>query len=208
MKKIVLASGNAGKIRELSAILQSHTAGIGVLGLDDFPDIGAIAETGTTFEDNARIKAKTVAQATGLVAIADDSGLSVDALDGAPGIHSARYSGANATDEKNIVKLLEAMREVPDCSRGCSFICVMVAMTPDGHELIARGEWRGQVTRVPVGQQGFGYDPIFFDEELGITAAQMEAAIKNARSHRGKAVQELLHGWPEFWALALQELKG
>lgn len=202
MKRIVLASGNRGKTRELTAILQKHTKNIQVLGLGDFPDIGNIPETGATFEENARIKAQVVARATGLVAIADDSGLAVDALQGAPGIYSARYSGANATDEKNVAKLLEDMREVPDTARACRFVCVMVAMTPEGHELVGRGEWSGQVTLAPVGDEGFGYDPIFFDPELGMTAAQMDAQVKNSRSHRGKAVQNLLRGWPDFWARA------
>lgn len=202
MKSIVLATGNAGKIRELTAILQNYTADLQVLGLPDFPEIGAIPETGLTFEENARLKAQAVSKATGLIAIADDSGLVVDALQGAPGIHSARYSGPGATDEKNVATLLAAMDSVPDSLRACRFVCVMVAMTPAGQELIGRGEWPGQVTRAPRGFKGFGYDPVFFDPELKITAAQMDAEVKNNRSHRGKAVQDLLRGWPKFWALA------
>jgi len=200
MNTIVLATGNAGKIRELSAMLAELVPDIRVLGLKDFPDIGDIPETGDTFEENARIKARTVAAMTGLVAVADDSGLAVDALNGAPGVYSARYSGEDATDERNVNKLLDAMRLIPDKDRGCHFACVMLAADPDGLELVGRGQWPGRVTHAPAGDMGFGYDPVFFDEELGMTAAQMEAGVKNARSHRGRALRDLLRGWPEFWA--------
>lgn len=207
MNTIVLATGNAGKIRELSAMLAEYVPGIRVLGLADFPEIGDIQETGTTFEENARIKAVAVAAATGMVAVADDSGLSVDALGGAPGVYSARYSGADATDEKNVFKLLDALADVPDAQRGCHFACVMLAVTPGGQELIGRGAWQGRVTHAPAGNGGFGYDPVFFDEELGLTAAEMDAQVKNGRSHRGLAVRDMLHGWPEFWKRAKQELE-
>lgn len=207
MSTIVLATGNAGKIRELSAMLAELQPGITVLGLKDFPEIGEIPETGETFEDNARIKALTVARLTGLVAVADDSGLAVDALDGAPGVYSARYSGEGATDATNIVKLLDAMRNVPDTQRGCHFACVMLAATPGGQELIGRGAWPGRVTHAQAGDMGFGYDPVFFDDELEMTAAQMDAAVKNARSHRGRALRDLLRGWPDFWKQAQAELE-
>jgi len=207
MNTIVLATGNAGKIRELSAMLKEQQPDMTVLGLRDFPEIGDIPETGSTFEENARIKALAVARITGLVAVADDSGLSVDALDGAPGVYSARYSGEDATDEKNVVKLLAAMTDVADPQRGCHFACVMLAATPAGQELIGRGAWQGRVTHAPVGEKGFGYDPVFFDEELGLTAAQMDAPVKNARSHRGLALRDLLRGWPEFWKRAQAELE-
>lgn len=207
MNTIVLATGNAGKIRELSAMLKELQPGVTVLGLKDFPEIGDIPETGATFEENARIKARAVALATGLPAVADDSGLAVDALDGAPGVYSARYSGADATDEKNVVKLLDAMKDVPDERRGCHFACVMLASTPGGQELVGRGRWMGRVAHSPVGSMGFGYDPVFFDEELGMTAAQMEATVKNARSHRGLALRDLLRGWPEFWERVQSELE-
>ena len=207
MNTIVLATGNAGKIRELSAMLAEHVPGIRVLGLADFPEIGDIAETGTTFEENARIKAVAVAAATGLVAVADDSGLVVDALNGAPGVYSARFSGEGATDEKNVVKLLDAMKDVVDPWRGCHFACVMLAATPGGRELVGHGAWHGRVAHAPQGEAGFGYDPVFFDEELGMTAAQMDAQVKNARSHRGLALREMLRGWPEFWKQARLELE-
>jgi len=208
MNTIVLATGNAGKIRELSAMLQELQPGLKVLGLKDFPEIGEIPETGATFEANARIKAVAVARQTGLVAVADDSGLAVDALGGAPGVYSARYSGEDATDEKNVAKLLAALRDVPDAMRGCHFACVMLAVTPGGRELLGRGEWRGRVAHVPAGEQGFGYDPVFFDEDLGLTAAQMDAAVKNGRSHRGRALRALLSDWPAFWDNARLELEG
>ncbi len=207
MQTIVLATGNAGKIRELSAMLAELNPDVRVLGLKDFPHIGEIPETGATFEDNARIKALAVARATGLVAVADDSGLAVDALNGAPGVYSARYSGEDATDERNVDKLLRALSKVPDAERGCHFACVMLAATPGGRELIGRGAWHGRVTHAPRGDKGFGYDPVFFDEEMALTAAQLDAQVKNSRSHRGLALRELLRGWPEFWKHAQQELE-
>ncbi len=207
MNTIVLATGNAGKIRELSALLAEHYPDMRVLGLKDFPQIGEIPETGATFEENARIKALAVARATGLVAVADDSGLVVDALNGAPGVYSARFSGEGATDEKNVVKLLDAMKDVVDPWRGCHFACVMLAATPGGRELIGHGAWHGRVAHAPQGEAGFGYDPVFFDEELGMTAAQMDAQVKNARSHRGLALRGMLRGWPEFWKQARLELE-
>jgi XTP/dITP diphosphohydrolase len=207
MNTIVLATGNAGKIRELSAMLKELQPDVTVLGLKDFPQIGDIPETGATFEENARIKAQAVAAATGLPAVADDSGLAVDALDGAPGVYSARYSGEDATDEKNVVKLLGALKDVPDDRRGCHFACVMLAATPGGQELVGRGRWMGRVAHAPVGDLGFGYDPVFFDEELGMTAAQMDAPVKNARSHRGLALRDLLRGWPEFWKRVQAEME-
>jgi XTP/dITP diphosphohydrolase len=207
MNTIVLATGNAGKIRELAAMLAEQVPDIRVLGLSDFPMIKDIPETGVTFEENARIKAEAVARATGLVAVADDSGLAVDALGGAPGVYSARYSGEGATDQKNVDKLLDALADVPDAGRGCHFACVMLAATPGGTELIGRGAWHGRVAWTPEGSGGFGYDPVFFDETLGVTAAQMEAQVKNARSHRGLALRDLLRGWPEFWKKAQLELE-
>lgn len=206
MDTLVLATGNAGKIRELSAMLDALVPGVRVLGLKDFPQIGEIAETGTTFEENARIKARAVAEATGLVAVADDSGLAVDALDGAPGVYSARYSGEGATDEKNTAKLLEAMRGVPGERRGCHFACVMVAATPGGQEIVGRGAWPGVLTLEPRGSNGFGYDPVFFDPVLRCTAAEMDADVKNGRSHRRLAMNDLLARWPEFWDRARHEL--
>ena len=194
---VVLATRNKGKIAELRALL----AGLGpqVVGLAEFPDIGEIPETGTTFLENARIKARAVCQATGRVSLADDSGLCVDALDGAPGVYSARYSGEDATDAANNAKLLAALADVPEARRTCRFVSVVVAVAPDGRELTAEGVWEGRVTTSPAGQGGFGYDPLFFDPTAGLTAAELSPEAKNARSHRGKALANLVKNWAEFW---------
>lgn len=200
--RIVLATTNAGKIAELSASLGS--LGVRVLGLGDFPDVGDIAETGATFEENALIKARAVAIATGLVALADDSGLMVDALDGAPGVYSARFGddwesvAGESRDARNIRKLLHVMRGVPPERRGCHFVTAMAACSPQGLELLARGEWHGRVLEAPLGENGFGYDPVFWDVRLGKTAAQLKREEKNAVSHRGKAVAALLNDWPAY----------
>ncbi len=200
MKQVVLATRNAGKIAELKSLLAGF--GLDVLGLSAFPEIGDIPETGSTFSENAAIKARAVAQATGLVALADDSGLEVDALSGAPGVYSARYSGENATDASNNAKLLDALKDVPEAGRGCRFVSVVFAAAPNGAEAEARGEWQGRVLPAPRGAGGFGYDPLFYDAEKGATAAEMTREDKNARSHRGKALRTLLSTWPEFWARA------
>ncbi|MBU1229811.1 MAG: XTP/dITP diphosphatase [Proteobacteria bacterium] len=197
---VVLATRNTGKIAELEALLAGF--GVAVLGLGDFPEIGEIEETGSTFAENARLKARTVAQATGLVALADDSGLAVDALGGAPGVYSARYSGANATDAANNAKLLDALKDVPEPGRGCRFVSVVAAIAPGGAEILAEGRWEGRVLPGPRGSGGFGYDPLFLDPELGKAAAELAPAEKNARSHRGQALRALLRDWPAFWARA------
>ena len=197
---VVLATRNAGKIAELEALLAG--SGVHVLGLDAFPEIGEIEETGLTFAENAALKARTVAQATGLVALADDSGLMVDALGGAPGVYSARYSGENATDATNNAKLLETLSGLPEAGRGCRFVSVVAAHAPRGAEILAEGRWEGRVLTSPRDSGGFGYDPLFLDLELGRTAAELSRADKNARSHRGRALRALLADWPAFWARA------
>jgi XTP/dITP diphosphohydrolase len=199
MSTIVLATGNAGKIDEFNAMLQEIMPDLLVRGLRDFPDIGEIEETGTTFEENSRIKAETVARLTGHVAVADDSGLQVDALDGRPGVHSARYSGPGATDERNYRKLLEELKDVPEEKRTARFVCVITAFAPTGETLVTRGTWEGRIATSPRGEKGFGYDPVFFDLAAGMTAAQMDQAMKNNRSHRGKALHSLLEQWQFFW---------
>ena len=197
---IVLATRNAGKVRELHELLKD--LGCRVLGLEAFPEIGEIEETGTTFEENALIKAETVAKATGLIAVADDSGLEVDALNGAPGVYSARFSdapGRPATDASNVAKLLEMLRDVPDAQRAARFTCVAAAATPDGKKLTRRGEWQGSIAARPKGDNGFGYDPVFAAPEYGgLHAAELTAAQKNAVSHRRKAFAALKKAWPEF----------
>lgn len=197
MQTVVLATRNKGKIKELSALLQGFE--ITVLGLDQYPDIGDIPETGDTFEENASIKARAVSQATGLVALADDSGLAVDALGGAPGVYSARYSGENATDASNTDKLLKELADTPRKQRAARFICCMVAMAPGGESITASGSWEGFIASRREGHNGFGYDPVFFDPELKQTAACLAPEIKNSRSHRGKALAALLQQWPSFW---------
>jgi XTP/dITP diphosphohydrolase len=199
-KTLVLATRNSGKIKELEALLSG--SGLAVLGLDAFPDIGEIEETGATFAENALLKARAVAQATGLVALADDSGLAVDALSGAPGVYSARYSGEGATDAKNNLKLLDALKDVAEADRGCRFMSVVAACAPNGAQLLAEGRWEGRVLRAPRGAGGFGYDPLFLDLELGKSAAELAPAEKNARSHRGRALRALLADWPDFWTRA------
>jgi len=195
--KVVLATRNNGKIKELNALLTP--LGVTVVGLVDFPAIGDIPETGATFLDNARIKARAVSQATGLVSLADDSGLCVDALSGAPGVHSARFAGDDATDAANNAKLLAALAHVPERDRTGRFVSVVVAVGPDGRELTAEGTWEGYVATSPAGDGGFGYDPLFYDPTAGKTAAELTAAEKNARSHRGKALGKLVAQWSEFW---------
>ena len=197
---VVLATRNAGKIAELSALLAGF--GVAVLGLDAFVHIGEIEETGTTFAENAALKARTVAQATGLIALADDSGLAVDELSGAPGVYSARFSGEGATDAANNAKLLDALAGVPESRRGCRFFSVVAAHAPNGAEILAEGRWEGRVLTSPRGTGGFGYDPLFLDPELGRSAAELAPAEKNARSHRGRALRALLADWPAFWARA------
>jgi XTP/dITP diphosphohydrolase len=201
--QVVLATRNQGKVRELQAMLEGQD--IEVLGLDRFPQIGEIEETGETFEDNARLKAKAVSEATGLLALADDSGLAVDALNGEPGVRSARYSGENATDASNNEKILEAMKDVEGDKRACKFISCIVAHAPDGHELVFHGVWFGRLGREPKGENGFGYDPLFFDPELKLTAAEMSPEQKNARSHRGRAMSELIKYFPGFVATIERE---
>lgn len=195
--KVVLATRNSGKIKELNALLAP--LGVTVVGLSDYPAIGDIPETGATFLENARIKARAVCQATGLVSLADDSGLCVDALSGAPGVHSARFAGEDATDAANNAKLLAALAHVPERDRTCRFVSVVVAASPDGRELTTEGTWEGHVATSPAGDGGFGYDPLFYDPTAGKTAAELTAAEKNARSHRGKALEKLVAQWSEFW---------
>ena len=185
-----MASGNAGKLREIARILAGFD--ITVVSQADFAVSDAI-ENGDTFIANAIIKARHAAIATGLPAIADDSGLVVDALGGKPGVHSARYSGSGASDDSNIDKLLQALRDVDDADRGAAFHCVACYVAQgDSEPVIAQGEWRGVILRERRGNRGFGYDPVFFDREEGLSAAEMSPDEKNRRSHRGKALADLV----------------
>jgi len=184
-----MASGNRGKLREIARILAELD--FTVLPQSDF-NVSDADETGDTFVANALIKARHAASATGLPAIADDSGLAVDALHGRPGVFSARYAGPGAHDAANIDKLLHELAEVSDADRGATFHCVACFVTPNSDDaVIAEGSWRGSIARQRIGEGGFGYDPVFVDAELGVTSAQMSIEEKNQRSHRGKALAEL-----------------
>lgn len=202
--KVVLATSNAGKVRELAGPLAA--LGVEVLGLDQFPGLGDIVEDGDSFEANALIKARAVAAYTGLVSIADDSGLETDALHGAPGIHSARYAddweflAGESRDARNIRKLLHVLRDVPEAERGCRFVCCMAVVLPSslgGREWTVRGVWEGRLLTSPRGENGFGYDPVFWDPELGRSAAELTREEKMGRSHRGRALGALLAAWPD-----------
>lgn len=189
-RRIVFASGNRGKLREVKRLLEGF--GVDVLPQSDF-DVEEAAETGTTFLENSLIKSRNAAKATGLPAIADDSGLAVDALGGAPGVYSARYSGPGATDARNIDKLLAELEGVPDSERGAAFHCVASFVDPaSGDELVGEGAWRGRILTARQGEGGFGYDPVFFDDARGKSAAEFGADEKNAASHRGQALRALL----------------
>lgn len=191
MQQIVLASANPGKVRELEALLAPLE--MDVVPQTDF-DIPVVEETGGSFVENAIIKARHAARLSGLAAIADDSGLMVDALGGAPGIYSARYAGENASDGENLQLLLDNMRDIPDARRGARFVCLVVYMRDAGDAcpLVCEGIWRGRITRAPAGDGGFGYDPIFYVEDCGCTSAELEPAHKNNISHRARAMQMLL----------------
>jgi XTP/dITP diphosphohydrolase len=189
----VLASGNAGKLAELRALF--HEAGLGIeLIAQSELGLTSAREDAATFVENALVKARHAARAAGLPAIADDSGIAVAALDGAPGVRSARYAGDGADDRANVAKLLAELAAVPDRHRAATFHCVLVAIVSadDATPVIATGEWAGEVARAPAGTGGFGYDPVFYDPALGLTAAELPAEVKNRVSHRGRALRALV----------------
>lgn len=188
--KLVLASGNAGKLAELQQLLGGR--GIELVAQGEL-GVGDIEETGLTFIENALLKARHAARATGLPALADDSGLCVDALGGAPGLYSARYAGTHGDARANIDKLLDALREVPDERRTAHFHAVVVLLrhAEDPQPLVAEASWHGRILRAPRGDGGFGYDPVFLDPEHGRAAAEIEPALKNRISHRGRALAAL-----------------
>jgi XTP/dITP diphosphohydrolase len=190
-RRVVLATGNAGKQREFAALLTP-------LGIEIVTQaalgIAPAEETGATFEENALLKARHAARVSGLPALADDSGIEVDALEGRPGVYSARYAGPDASDEDNNASLLAELIRVPDWERTARYQCVIafVRSADDPAPLIARGTWEGRIATAPAGTGGFGYDPLFIPEGMAITAAQMSPEAKNAVSHRGKALAALL----------------
>ncbi|WP_168385297.1 RdgB/HAM1 family non-canonical purine NTP pyrophosphatase [Erwinia amylovora] len=191
MQKVVLATGNPGKVHELAELLAA--SGLDIVAQTDL-GVESAEETGLTFIENAILKARYASAMTGLPAIADDSGLAVDILGGAPGIYSARYAGENASDQQNLDKLLAALDAVADGERQAHFHCVLVYLrhAADPTPLVFHGSWTGEIARTPSGVGGFGYDPIFFVPELGKTAAELSKSEKLAVSHRGKALNLLL----------------
>ena len=195
MQRIVLASNNKGKVREIGQLLANRHLEVVPQSEFNIPDAD---ETGLSFVENAILKARHAARLSGLPAIADDSGLEVDALNGAPGIYSARYAGPGATDEANNEKMLAALADTPDEARTARFQCLMVYMrhADDPTPLICQGTWEGRILRQPRGDNGFGYDPLFLVPEKNCSSAELPAEVKNAMSHRGKALQELLRKLP------------
>lgn len=184
-----MATRNNGKVREITAMLAELD--LELLSLLDFPAVPEVREKGRTYLENALQKARKVAELTGEIALADDSGLEVDALQGAPGIYSARFAGPGATDAQNVQKLLEALEGVPPEERGAAFQCVLVHCRPDGVHEEFTGSWQGRIHNYPLGEGGFGYDPVFFLPDKGMTVAQLTAEDKNRLSHRAQALVKL-----------------
>jgi XTP/dITP diphosphohydrolase len=200
--KVLLATRNPGKLAELRRMLadDSELSGVEVLGLADVPEFPDAPETGATFAENALAKARDAVAATGLPAVADDSGLAVDALNGMPGVLSARWSGRHGDDEGNLRLLLGQLTDVPDERRGGAFVCAAALVVPDGagvegktaREIVVHGEWRGRIVRESRGTNGFGYDPIFVPDGEERTSAELRPEEKDAESHRGRAMRALL----------------
>lgn len=188
--RMVLATGNMKKLEELQRILEGLD--VDLVPMTDLGIEGA-EETGETFTANALIKARAVVEETGLPAIADDSGLEVDALNGEPGVHSARYAGDERDDDANNEKLMQELAGLPEEMRTARFVCVIALVTPDGHEWTVRGEMEGTITDEAHGEHGFGYDPYFIPKGCQVTSAELEPEEKDAISHRGKALRALRH---------------
>lgn len=190
--KVLLATRNDAKLAELRRL----TGGLEVVGLDDVPDFPEAPETGATFEENALAKARDAAAASGLVAVADDSGLAVDALNGMPGVLSARWSGRGGSrverDHANLALVLDQMADVPEDRRGAAFVCAAAAAHPDGREIVVVERWPGSLIRLPRGTNGFGYDPAFVPEGESRTSAEMAPEEKDAVSHRSRALRGLI----------------
>ena len=186
---VVLATRNAGKIDELRRILAAYD--VDLVGLDAFPDLPDVPETGATFAENALLKAHAVSAATGRPAIADDSGLAVDALNQMPGVFSARWSGRHGDDAANLALVLAQIADVPDERRDAAFVCAAAVATPDGREDVVEARLEGELIRAPRGTNGFGYDPIFRPHGHQVTTAEMAPADKDEISHRGKAFRSL-----------------
>jgi XTP/dITP diphosphohydrolase len=192
---VLLATRNAGKLAELRRML----SGFEVVGLADVPEFPDAPETGATFAENALAKARDAAEATGLASVADDSGLAVDALNGMPGVLSARWSGKHGDDVANLELLLAQLGDVPDHRRGAAFVCAAALVVPGGGETVVHGEWTGRIVRAPRGTNGFGYDPIFVPDGSDRTSAELSSEEKDAASHRALALTALI---PHLTALA------
>lgn len=192
IQQIVLATGNKGKVREITQMLAEYPYEI--IPQSNF-NIPEVAETGLTFVENAIIKARHAAKIAGLPAIADDSGIEIDSLNGAPGIYSSRYAGIHASDRENLQKVLSDIESVADAQRTARFQCVMVMMqhADDATPIICHGTWEGTLLRQPVGENGFGYDPIFWLEQQQCSSAQLDPYLKDQLSHRGKALRQLVN---------------
>ncbi|MGB3675678.1 MAG: RdgB/HAM1 family non-canonical purine NTP pyrophosphatase [Candidatus Nanopelagicales bacterium] len=192
MSKVVLASRNQKKIVEVRRILAEVGSTIELLGLDDLDiDVEDVPETGATFMENALIKARSVVEQTGFAALADDSGLVVDALNGMPGVLSARWAGRHGDDDANLELVINQISDVPDERRGGGFVCAVALVRPGGVVIESEGIVRGRLLREPAGENGFGYDPIFVPDGYTVTTAQMSAAEKDSLSHRGRALRAL-----------------
>jgi XTP/dITP diphosphohydrolase len=202
-RRLLLATRNAGKLVELQRILDAALGSgrVGLVGLSDVAEYEEVPETGLTFVDNALVKAREGVSYTGLPTVADDSGLAVDALNGMPGVFSARWSGRHGDDEANLNLLLAQISDVDDEHRGATFVCSAVLALPDGREFTVEGDMRGRIVRAPQGSGGFGYDPVFVADGESRTTAQLTPAEKDAISHRGKAFRALA-------AIAAAELAG
>ena len=189
MKKIIFATGNEGKLREIRMILKDFP--VEIVSMKEAGIDADIDENGTTFEENALIKARTIMQMTGDIVLADDSGLEIDYFDGAPGVYSARFLGEDTSYDIKNQYILDKLQDVPDEKRTARFVCVMAAVFPDGSEVTRRGTIEGIIGHEIAGENGFGYDPIFFVPEYGCTSAQLAPDVKNEISHRGKALRAL-----------------
>ncbi|MGH3438605.1 MAG: RdgB/HAM1 family non-canonical purine NTP pyrophosphatase [Sciscionella sp.] len=193
MTRLLLATRNGEKLAELRRILATQDlSGVRVLGLADLPPFAEAPETGATFEENALAKARDAARETGLPAVADDSGLAVDALGGMPGVLSARWAGRHGDDDANLRLVLDQLTDVPDERRGGAFVCAAALVVPGGDEIVVRGEWRGRMARQAKGDNGFGYDPIFVPDGSDVTSAELSPQRKDAESHRGLALRAIL----------------
>ena len=195
-KTIVIATGNPGKAKEFKAVFGA--AGYDVRTLKDYPSLPDVEETGTTFEENARLKAETIARILGRPVLADDSGLKVDALGGRPGVYSARFAGEQKSDAANNAKLLYELTDVEDDKRSAQFHCTLVFAAPGKESLVVEAQWPGRIGRIPRGENGFGYDPLFIPDGSEQSAAQMSQEEKNRVSHRGLAIKKLQEQWQEW----------